>query len=306
EKEREKAVAAATTEKSASPNPKKKISHLSDTELDEDYNWKYTPLLDSVSRNTSTATASAKIPKIIIQIANTSSSSSLPSKYQELRNSWVSMNPDYRVKLFSDKDMDYFVRYKCSEIEKKAFFTLSTLMQRVFFFRFLYLKYNGGVYAEIDSECRVPVKSWNLERDGSGPGLVIGFKDQHHNDPSYQQSAMMAIPQHPLIVGFTESQVADILSRPPQYFEKDVDFNGYFKGRFNKYVNTELSKQGIQPETDFKKLSWYGHVEFDDVLIHGNERFSASNPNNIVVFVANRGGLWNDIWREETVATTKL
>ncbi|ORY47341.1 hypothetical protein BCR33DRAFT_94515 [Rhizoclosmatium globosum] len=278
---------------------KKKVSHISETELDEDFNWAFTPLLDSLSRNVSTFQAGA-IPRVILQVSNTSSSFALPAKYQEARSSWVVLNPGYSVKLFSLKDMDRFVYYKCSEEERNAYNRLSVVKQRVALFKFLYLLKRGGIYAELDTECRVPVKSWSLGK--RNVGLVIGFKDQHHNPPSFQQAVIAATPNHPVIAEFVKKQVSDILTRTQSDFSAHVSFHDYFYKRFNEYMTQVMKQAGINPQIELAKLSWSGYAEFDDVLVHGNERFTPNNQNNILAFVVNRGGFWDEEFLNVSVA----
>ncbi|KAJ3076732.1 hypothetical protein HDU98_000612 [Podochytrium sp. JEL0797] len=292
-KEADKSVSTPPTKSKS-----KKVSLVLDAELDEDFNWHYTPLAEVVSRNVSTTPAT--IPKVIIQVANTSQVAELPPKFMKLRESWTTLNQEYIVKLWSEQEMNRFIFHKCSTEEQKAFNHLPLLMQRVHLFRFLYLVEYGGVYVEIDTQCRVPVNLWNLGR--KNVGLMLGFKDQHHATPSLQQSVIAAMPNHPLIAEYVRTLVEDILGQSQQDLETRVNFNDFFRDRFNRFVKSVLERSGVETESELARLSWYGHVEVGDVMIHGNERFAASNHNNVVAFGVQEGGLWSDMWREETKA----
>ncbi|TPX51238.1 hypothetical protein CcCBS67573_g10044 [Chytriomyces confervae] len=255
-------------------------------------------LLPSLIRNPSKATA--EIPKVIVQVCNTSNVNELDLVLQGRHRSWEAMNPEYTLVLMSDADMDSFVKQECSDLEKQAYFQLPLLMWRVELFKLLWLVKRGGVYAEVDTECHQPIRKWFNEL--RTVGLQLGFKSQHHNPPGIQRSVMASIPNHPILAQYVAEKVQHILSQSPETLAK-ASFYHLFEEPLNKFVGQLMVKNSLDLVKDLPQLSWTGFVMVEDVMVHGNERFEPANANTPTAYAKRHAHLFNHVWREETAAT---
>ncbi|KAJ3140896.1 membrane-bound alpha-1,6- mannosyltransferase Initiation-specific [Physocladia obscura] len=230
-----------------------------------------------------TTKANSNIPKVISRVANSSDPTKLMPQLYKFHTEWMSLNSEYHSIIFSESHMDSFVKRRFSSganlVIKQAYFHLPLLRQRVEFFKFLWLLKNGGYYIEADVKCHRPVKHWNL---GKHVGLILGFKNQHHSPPEVSTSAMASIPNHPLIAEFVSLQALEILSNDRADLHKSLKMKGFH---------------------ELPVLSWTGYIEFDDVLIHGNERFEPSRDIHSAAFIKQHSALWGGrVWNESTLA----
>ena len=72
---------------------------------------------------------------------------------------WWELNPEYKYRFFDDEQAALFVRRRGNADEQLAYSALLTGAQKADVFRLLALKYDGGVYADVDSELRAPLSS---------------------------------------------------------------------------------------------------------------------------------------------------
>lgn len=102
---------------------------------------------------------------------------------------WWRLNPEYRYLFFDDARAARFVQERANSDEIIAYAALLTGAQKADLFRLLSLKYEGGVYADIDSELRAPL--WTAIPQNAS--AVVG---------RYWNTEFMAYePHHPLLVG---------------------------------------------------------------------------------------------------------
>ncbi|KAI8611578.1 hypothetical protein BC830DRAFT_1140630 [Chytriomyces sp. MP71] len=293
----------AAFEKSAATARKNKtITHISEAQLDaDDAADGYRQIISRVSAVAGLSTREVNIPKVIVQVCNTSAPADLSVSLRERRESWVRENPDYQILLMSDADVDAFMRgVECTSLERDAYFWLPRLMWRIEFFKLVWMVKRGGVYADIDTQCHVGVDKWNYGKKNAG--LTMGFKAQHHDTPEIFEHAFAAVKNHPLLVQYLSLLAENILS---QHDIRKNSFHQLFRDPINKFMATEITKHGIDPKTAFKNLDWHGYAEFDDVIIHGNERFTPASGNIPLAYVRRHAELWNNVWREETEAVSK-
>ncbi|KAJ3221448.1 membrane-bound alpha-1,6- mannosyltransferase Initiation-specific [Chytriomyces hyalinus] len=288
------AVYADETKRIFSEKSKPKLSQMIHPEP-----YQYRKLLPSLIRNPSQTTT--EIPKVIVQVCNTSNADELDVVLQGRHKSWEALNPEYTVVLMSDKEMDSFVKQECSDVEKKAFFLLPLLMWRVELFKLLWLVKRGGVYAEVDTQCHQPIRKWFNEL--RTVGLQLGFKSQHHNPPGIARSIITSIPNHSLLAQYAAEKVQHILSQSETIGK--ASFYHLFEEPLNKFMGEVMAKNKLDLANDLPQLSWTGYVMVEDVLVHGNERFEPANANTPMSYAKRHAHLWNHVWREETAATSQ-
>ncbi|KAJ3357652.1 membrane-bound alpha-1,6- mannosyltransferase Initiation-specific [Entophlyctis luteolus] len=246
---------------------------------------------------------SQNIPKVIFRVANSSDHQALMPRHQEFHQEWILTNPSYQVKLYSASDIDKFVRetFK-SDADKQfstAFFRLPKLRQRVEFFKFLHLSKIGGYYSEIDTRIHAPVDRWSLGK--TNVGLILGFRGQHHSRPSVSTAAIASVPEHPIIQEYIAFQAAHILNQTAEELQK-ISFASLFPERFSLFLLDKLHDVGFNATSDLKSLSWTGFIEFEDVILHGNERFEPSRDIHSAAFIKQHSQLWGTVWEENFLA----
>jgi len=101
------------------------------------------------------------IPKIIHQTWKTNI---IPKKMDFCINSWRKLNEDYEYKFWTDSDIQVFIIEKFPEY-LEIFNKCKLGIQKADIFRLLVLYYYGGIYADIDFECLVPIKYWNIDKN---------------------------------------------------------------------------------------------------------------------------------------------
>lgn len=92
------------------------------------------------------------IPKVIYQTWITKN---LPPSVKSVRERIQNLNPDYKMVLYDDQDMEEFIRNNFDEHIYKSYKRLYVGAARADFWRYCMLYKTGGVYLDIDSDiCR--------------------------------------------------------------------------------------------------------------------------------------------------------
>uniref|UniRef100_A0A383WPH4 Methyltransferase FkbM domain-containing protein n=1 Tax=Tetradesmus obliquus TaxID=3088 RepID=A0A383WPH4_TETOB len=108
----------------------------------------------SLSRQQQQLTAPKLIPRVIHQ---TYRSTRLPASAKQFMHSWQERNGEaWQVRLYSDEACLNFVRREFPEYFE-AYMNLPKEVERADFFRYMVVLRLGGVYADIDVECRQPL-----------------------------------------------------------------------------------------------------------------------------------------------------
>lgn len=86
----------------------------------------------------------------------------IPEKLIFCVESWKKLNPEYNYMFWTDNDIQTFIKDKYPEYYN-IFLRAPLGIQKSDIFRILVLHYYGGVYADIDFECLIPIQYWNLD-----------------------------------------------------------------------------------------------------------------------------------------------
>jgi len=114
----------------------------------------------------------ASIP---LQLWQTSGSRQLRGRAQQLRHSWQRLNPNLNATLMDDAEAEAFIRSFFGRHTHAVYAAYPLNVMRADFWRYAVLYAYGGVYADIDTECRQPIKQWfppRTKRD-EDPAFVI-------------------------------------------------------------------------------------------------------------------------------------
>jgi hypothetical protein len=110
----------------------------------------------------------ASIPHILHQTWKTRD---LPARFVELCESWRRFHPDWEIRLYDDADCRAFVTREFPDL-LALYDGLAKPIQRADFFRYLVVFRCGGLYADVDMECRR-----NHDALLAGCGLVLGVEE---------------------------------------------------------------------------------------------------------------------------------
>lgn len=98
-----------------------------------------------------------RIPRRVLQTGLSFVKSN--ASHHGLMQNWWTMNAEYTYSFFSDARALQFVEQHGTHNERAAYRAVRTGAQKADLFRLLALKYVGGVYADVDTELRVPLRS---------------------------------------------------------------------------------------------------------------------------------------------------
>ena len=114
------------------------------------------------------------IPRVIHQ---TYKSRAVPDGVRPLMASWTQLNPGWEMRFYDDAMCRQFVRAEFPEYYD-AYLALPKDVERSDFFRYLVVLHTGGVYADIDTECRRPLDEFLRTTDT----LVVGWEGEFATD----------------------------------------------------------------------------------------------------------------------------
>ena len=72
---------------------------------------------------------------------------------------WWTLNPDYEYAFFNDSHARRYVMARASPEERQAYLSLLRGAQRADLFRMIWMKYAGGIYADLDTKPLNPLRS---------------------------------------------------------------------------------------------------------------------------------------------------
>ena len=125
----------------------------------------------SSSSSSSVPATDLLIPRIIHQTYR--SEAELPAAAARLMLTWRAKNPTWEVRFWDDADCLSFVETEFPQWAP-AYRALPKDVERSDFFRYLVVLRYGGVYADVDTECRAPLDELLLPTDT----LVVGWENE--------------------------------------------------------------------------------------------------------------------------------
>ena len=125
-----------------------------------------------------------KIPLTLYQTYKTSSISEMDGQRQRWVKSWKKVNPDLNHFIFNDKDLsDFMIEHfqnahgdRESQMIWNAYQKLPFLVQKTDLWRYLIIYKNGGIYSDVDVECRASFDKWYGPFEPSSVKFILGLE----------------------------------------------------------------------------------------------------------------------------------
>ena len=117
------------------------------------------------------------IPKQIWQTWHTPAALLADGDRERVRT-WVEKNPQYQYELVTDQGAESYIRQHFAKdlLIRDVFFNLTDKILRADFLRYLLLLADGGVYADIDVECREPIDTWVPQLYRGKSSVILGVE----------------------------------------------------------------------------------------------------------------------------------
>lgn len=133
---------------------------------------------------------SGNIPKIIWQTYKTKEKD-LPTFAKEAANTWKDLNPEYDYRYFSDIDIKKFIIDNYDSEILELFNSFKVPVMKADLWRYLVIYKMGGVYCDIDTLCKNPIRNW-IPHNAT---MVVAPENGLH----YAQWVFAASPENPVL-----------------------------------------------------------------------------------------------------------
>lgn len=138
-------------------------------------------------------------------------------------HSWVSNNQDYSYTLVSDQGADNFVRKHYLANRKEIAHTFLDTRFPIFrsdLLRYMLLESEGGIYTDLETKPRKPIKEWIPAHLQSSVRAIVGIEYDQLGDPkpshgfseriSFCQWTIAIAPKHPMMTRIVKKVVANV------------------------------------------------------------------------------------------------
>jgi hypothetical protein len=206
---------------------------------------------------------SMAIPKKIWQTCNFEEKD-IPDYIDSMRHSWTAMNPGWEYQYMSEKDCIEFLDGHYGAKRADAYKKLVKGAYKGDFWRWHCIARFGGVYADIDTECVVPLDSWlDISKN------FVGFKDMNGDDYTFCSWFFAAPKESPWISEVAdlvfESVVSRELTADGNFFNASIE-DTYFT--FVNYMGEEEGSEGFTDQAQVLEQIPYGEKRLEEIVRH--------------------------------------
>ena len=139
-----------------------------------------------------------RIPRRIFQLGK-DFASVMSGRNAEFVKQWWTLNPDYEYAFFNDSHARRYVMARASPKEKQAYLYLLRGAQRADLFRMIWMKYEGGIYADLDTKPLNPLRS------------AIPPKASAYTGRSWSFEFLAYEPRHPIVLEALDQMTRRVL-----------------------------------------------------------------------------------------------
>jgi hypothetical protein len=181
-----------------------------------------------------------RIPHVIHQTAR--SFDSLPEPIPQLTDSWARLNPGWELRHWDDARCKDFVRKEFPEYYA-AYVGLPKNVERADFFRYLVVLRYGGVYADIDTECKQPLDQVIRHTDS----LLVGWEGEATDHDALVHRHFARYRQVFCSLMLRALAACLLLTSKPSRFRPEVSdlFCRYSSGSLRLHLATQLSRKCV-------------------------------------------------------------
>jgi mannosyltransferase OCH1-like enzyme len=180
---------------------------------------------------------------------------------QQKINSYLTLNPGYKYKLYDDNDIDKFVNENYSGEIANCFNKLNIIVAKVDFWRYLILYKYGGIYLDMDSSIDKNLNELINDEDEA----IISVEG---NEENYVQWALIFKKGHPILKKTIEVVVENIKNNK---YPNDIIFmtgpRAFAEGiniLHKELFGNELIHKSINMDTDitYKTNNWFSNISY--------------------------------------------
>lgn len=131
----------------------------------------------------------------------------LPRPAKEASASWVRENPHYEYHFMDDVDIENYIFSNWDSTTYDFFKALPIGVMKADLWRYLMIADQGGVYADIDTVCCLPIDYWTIflgslnKLESGKPMLFLGIEEDTDKEIiDFCQWTFMATPRHPALL----------------------------------------------------------------------------------------------------------
>jgi hypothetical protein len=216
------------------------------------------------------------IPKLIWQTYKTKFPAPVSTK---LIKTWIDKNPDYNWYYFDDEKCSQFIQDHFNDEFYKMYESLPIGVMKSDVWRVAVIYVYGGIYADTDTECIVPIDEWIGDND-----LVVGIETPNGSINNY---VFASIPKHPAILSVLTTFLK--LYNSPSYLNKnsltpvqDFGAGGWSLGILSHYGLD--NSEAIGKEDDYYNTIPLVNQERTKFFSYDSHAFSATRTNNTLVY----------------------
>lgn len=157
----------------------------------------------------------AGIPPIVWQTYITKD---LKGRAAVCRESWLRLNTQWDHTILDDGEIDSMMEAEFASDVVQAFRGFPLGVMRADMWRYAILLRYGGLYADVDCRCEMPVNHWSLPgiealRESKKPALIVALENKVH----FCNWTFAASPGHPVL-----QRVLDLIV---ERFQKGIDYS---------------------------------------------------------------------------------
>ena len=168
-------------------------------------------LVDSASYTT-------EIPRIIHQTWKTKN---LSEFYRRCKDTWIMFNPSFEYRLYDDNDCKQFIKTHYNKYFK-TYSEMTKPVEKADLFRYLVIYHYGGVYADMDTSCLMPIDKLFAPEDK----VVVAIEFEKPSGTQILQWAFAAQPKQQVFLDIVDEIVVRhnyLLARKNDMHGIDID-----------------------------------------------------------------------------------
>ncbi|KAH3668567.1 hypothetical protein OGAPHI_002321 [Ogataea philodendri] len=199
--------------------------------------------------------------------------------YREEYESWTLKNPDYNHVLYTNEALGKYVIDKYSRTVPEvaeAFKKMPKLILESDFSRYLWIYLNGGVYADLDTECTDPIDNWPDAHDPSIHAIVAMESDNNLPEWDHMNQGRLQFENW----GFKFRKHHPALARVIANVVKLT-----FDKQACEHFETKFKQMGLDKCHPLGVIEWTGPKRFTESLV---EFFNAREKLRIIDYNAYR------------------